>query len=91
MQRQDGSGGRTFGRVAGGDAGVGAGGDQDGAPAPATAGTRAKSEPLNARRLAEAIRQISPGNSAYAATEALLRAWDAPALAPAEASSSTID
>ena len=34
---------------------------------------------------------ISPGNSAYAATEALLRAWNAPALAPAEASSATID
>lgn len=41
--------------------------------------------------LSEAIRQITPGNSAYEATEALLRSWDAPPLAPAEASSPTLD
>jgi general secretion pathway protein A len=41
--------------------------------------------------LAEALRQITPGNSAYEATEALLRSWNAPPLAPAEASSPTLD
>lgn len=64
----------------------------DGAPAPATAPHASEEEQaLERSTLAEAIRQISPGNSAYAATEALLRAWNAPALAPAEASSATID
>lgn len=68
------------------------------APAAAADGTVAaaphaseEEQALERSTLAEAIRQISPGNSAYAATEALLRAWDAPALAPAEASSPTID
>ncbi|HEY8515252.1 MAG TPA: AAA family ATPase [Candidatus Binatia bacterium] len=41
--------------------------------------------------LANALRQITPGNSAYEATEALLRAWGVPPLAPAEASSSVLD
>ena len=64
----------------------------EGAPAPGTAGHASEEEQaLERSTLAEAIRQISPGNSAYAATEALLRAWNAPALAPAEASSATID
>ncbi|MBM4243080.1 MAG: hypothetical protein FJ148_04600 [Deltaproteobacteria bacterium] len=60
---------------------------------PATPATVASEEAqaLERSTLVEAIRQISPGNSAYAATEALLRAWDAPKLAPAEASSPTID
>ena len=53
----------------------------------------AREEELDVERatLSEAIRQITPGNSAYEATEALLRSWEAPALAPAEASSPTLD
>jgi general secretion pathway protein A len=61
------------------------------AVAAAAARARGDEQALERATLAEAIRQISPGNSAYAATESLLRAWDAPALAPAEASSPTID
>ena len=59
--------------------------------AAAAARAREEEQALERSTLAEAIRQISPGNSAYAATESLLRAWNAPALAPAEASSPTID
>lgn len=62
----------------------------DGAPAVAARASEDE-QALERSTLAEAIRQISPGNSAYAATEALLRAWEAAPLAPAEASSPTID
>jgi general secretion pathway protein A len=46
---------------------------------------------LERTMLAEALQQITPGNSAYEATEALLRAWDVPMLSPVESSSATLD
>jgi hypothetical protein len=39
----------------------------------------------------EAVQQSSPGQSAYEATEALLRAWGAEQLTPAEASGTSLD
>src|SRR5690606_16068555 len=48
------------------------------AVAAAAARAREEEQALERSTLAEAIRQISPGNSAYAATESLLRAWNAP-------------
>jgi len=61
------------------------------APAPVAAVVREEDLVVERATLADAIRQITPGNSAYEATEALLRSWELAALAPAEASSSTLD
>jgi general secretion pathway protein A len=50
-------------------------------------------DPLEIERvmLADGLRQTSPGNSAYEATEALLRAWDAKPLSPEEAARPSLD
>lgn len=63
----------------------------DAVPEPASLYASAPDLALERATLAEALRQITPGNSAYEATEALLRAWSAPPLAPAESSSATLD
>jgi len=65
--------------------------EQVAAESPPSSPAREEQLAVERATLSEAIRQITPGNSAYEATEALLRSWDAPALAPAEASSSTLD
>ncbi len=61
------------------------------APVPASMYATADDLALERATLAEALRQITPGNSAYEATEALLRAWSAPPLAPAESAGATLD
>ena len=61
------------------------------AGAPATSPPADADPAVERATLADAIRQITPGNSAYEATEALLRSWDVGGLAPAEASSPTLD
>jgi general secretion pathway protein A len=60
-------------------------------PAPLPAVAREPDLAIERATLAEAIRQITPGNSAYEATEALLRAWEAAPLSPIESSSPTLD
>jgi general secretion pathway protein A len=60
-------------------------------PPPVAAVAHEDESALERTTLNDAIKQISPGNSAYEATEALLRSWGAPPLAPAEASSPTLD
>lgn len=61
----------------------------EGPPIPALA--PASDPDVERAALADTIRQITPGNSAYEATESLLRAWDVAALSPAESSSPNLD
>jgi len=60
-------------------------------PTPVAAVVQGDDSAVERATLNDAIKQITPGNSAYEATEALLHSWGAHPLAPAEASSPTLD